>query len=281
MVTSALDPSDSVGVLDRFAPDAAFFVDPERFAAHLESTGAIDWLAVCSPNDLHDRHCRLGLEHGVDVLCEKPIVLAPDDLSPLQELEARTGRRIWTVLQLRTDEHLEALRRRLAPEGSAHRHEVSLTYVTARGRWYDTSWKGDIARSGGLSVNIGVHMFDLLLWLFGPLVDQQVHLRGPRRMAGVIELARARVRWFLSVEADDVPAGQRARGERTFRILDVDGERLEISRSFTDLHRRVYERTLAGTGFGIDVARSSIDLAHRVRTGALRAGTGDRHELLR
>ncbi len=286
-LVAALDPSDSVGILDEFALDVPFFTKLERFDRHLEKLrhgpvdGRVHFLSVCSPNYLHDGHCRLGMRLGADVICEKPIVISPWNLDRLKELESETGRRVWTVLQLRTHEKLVALREQLRRTATT-RHDVVLTYVTPRGRWYDVSWKGDVEKSGGIATNIGVHMFDLLVWLFGAPVRYGVHLGEPRRMAGFLELEGARVTWLLSVESRDVPESMRREGApQTFRTIAIDGEEIEFSTGFDGLHTRVYEATLAGNGFGIDDARASIELAHRLRGAALQAATEMVHPFLR
>ncbi|MBX3210146.1 MAG: Gfo/Idh/MocA family oxidoreductase, partial [Labilithrix sp.] len=286
-LVAAVDPHDSVGVLDAHDFDVPFFTELERFDRHLDKlrhgpdANRLHYLAVCSPNYLHDAHCRLGLRLGADVICEKPIVINPWNLEPLRELEAETGRRVWTVLQLRLHERLVALREELRRAPSA-RHDVVLTYVTPRGRWYDVSWKGNAEKSGGIATNIGVHMFDLLVWLFGRPVRYGVHIHESRRMAGFLELEQARVAWFLSVEARDLPeTAQQPGAPRTFRSIAIDGTEVEFSTGFADLHTRVYEATLAGRGFGIDDARASIELAHRLRTAELQSATGLVHPFLR
>lgn len=268
-LVAALDPNDSVGVLDQFTLDVPFFTETERFDRYLEKLrhGAADqrmhWLAVCAPNYLHDAHCRLGLRLHADVLCEKPLVINPWNLDPLLELEEETGHRIYTMLQLRTDERLGRLRDEIVRADSS-RHDVELTYITPRGRWYDVSWKGDAEKSGGIATNIGVHMFDLCVWLFGAPIDVEVHLHEPRRMAGALELERARVSWFLSVEESDLLArGDKERA--SLRSIRVDGSELDFSTGFAELHTRVYERTLEGRGFAIADARPSITLAHKIR----------------
>ena len=286
-LVAAVDPKDSVGVLDQFSFDVRFFTEVERFDRHLEKLrrGAegdrVHYLTVCSPNSLHDAHCRLGLRVGADVICEKPLVINPWNLDLLRELEAETGRRIYTVLQLRTHAKLIALRERLRAERPGKAHDVVLTYVTARGAWYDVSWKGSIEKSGGIPTNIGIHFFDLLVWLFGDVESQEVHLKQPRRMAGAIALERARVRWFLSVDARDLPFSPEPGGRATFRSITVDGEEVEFSEGFTDLHTVVYREVLAGRGFGLDDVRPSIDLAHRMRMQEPVSPGPDAHPRLR
>lgn len=269
-LVAAVDPHDAVGVLDRYSFGARFFTEIERFDRHLEKlrrgpdSERVHYVSICSPNYLHDAHIRLALRVGAHVICEKPLVINPWNLDALQELEHETGYRVNTVLQLRLHPSLIALRDRLRAAGSAQ-HDVCLTYVTARGAWYDVSWKGSEERSGGLITNIGIHFFDLLLWLFGPAVDAQVHLRDPKRMGGYIELERARVSWFLSTDIQDLPFSAEPGVRTTFRSITVDGQEIEFSEGFTDLHTRVYEQALAGNGFGIDDARPSITLTSEIR----------------
>jgi len=269
-LVAAVDPHDAVGLLDRFGFDVRFFTEFERFDRHLEKlrrgpeTDRVQYLSICSPNYLHDAHMRLALRVGADAICEKPLVINPWNLDGLQELESETGNHIYTVLQLRLHPSLVAFRERL--QGSPlQRHSVQLAYLTARGRWYDVSWKGLEERSGGIVVNIGIHFFDLLVWLFGRVERADVHLREGKRAAGTLTLANADVQWYLSAEASDLPFTPAPGGKTTFRSITVDGEQLEFSEGFTDLHTRVYQEVLAGRGFGIEQARPSIELSHRIR----------------
>lgn len=282
VLVAAVDPKDAVGVLDRYSYDTRFFTEIERFDRHLEklrrgpAEGRVHWVSICSPNYLHDAHCRLALRVGADVICEKPIVINPWNLDALEELEAETGRAIHTVLQLRVHPQLLKLRESLRAAGrQAGQHDVVLTYITARGPWYHVSWKGAVEKSGGIALNIGVHFFDLLLWLFGGSGRQtgalQVHHADPQRMAGFLELERARVRWFLSVDPADLPFPVEPGVRSTFRSITVDGEEVEFTEGFTGLHTRVYEETLAGRGFRIADARPAIDLVYRIRTAEVRA----------
>lgn len=285
-LVAALDPHDSVGVLDRYGFDVRYFTEYERFDRFLEKLRRapddqhVHYLSVCAPNHLHDAHCRLGLRVGADVICEKPLVINPWNLDALQELEAETGRRIWTVLQLRTHERLIALRDEIRRSSSSRgMHDVVLTYVTARGPWYDVSWKGQRDKSGGIPTNIGVHFFDLLIWLFGSVVGLKVHLADDRRTAGLLELERARVRWLLSIDPRDLPRDLEP-GKTTLRTIAIDGSELEFSDGFGELHSRVYERTLEGKGFGIADARPGIEAAHAIRHAPLSPPTSDVHPLL-
>ena len=272
---AACDPHDNVGVLDAHFPEARFFTEIERFDRHLEKLRRrpeperLHWLSVCSPNYLHDAHVRLALRLGANALCEKPLVINPWNLDQLAELEHEHGRRINVVMQLRHHPTLSALRERLLAGGPGPRHEVVLTYVTARGPWYLVSWKGSPEKSGGLAMNLGVHFFDLLIWLFGPVQASAVHLAQPTRMAGALELERARVRWLLSIERADLPAATLQAGKTAHRSLLLDGQEVEFSEGFTDLHTRVYEQALAGRGLSIEDARPGIELVHRIRTAAV------------
>jgi UDP-N-acetyl-2-amino-2-deoxyglucuronate dehydrogenase len=287
-LVAAVDPKDSVGVLDQYSFDVRFFKEVERFDRHINKLhrgpeeGRLHFLTVCSPNYLHDAHCRLGMRVGADVICEKPLVINPWNLDALKELEEETGRRIYNVLQLRVHPALIALREKLQGEKAGKQHAVDLTYITSRGPWYDVSWKGDIEKSGGIPTNIGIHFFDLLGWLFGPLEDARVHLSDARRMAGFLTFERARVRWFLSVDHRDLPfASDPSKRKTTFRSITVDGSEIEFSEGFTDLHTRVYEEILAGNGYGIDAARPSVELAHRLRTASLSPLDDTTHRLAR
>lgn len=290
-VAAACDPSESVGVLDRYFFDTRYFREFERFDRHVEKLRRrgederIHYVTICSPNYLHDAHMRFALRVGADAVCEKPLVINPWNLEPLVELEKEHGRRIHTVLQLRAHPTLIALRERLLAEaqaegGAPRKHEVVLTYVTARGPWYLNTWKGDVARSGGISTNIGIHFFDLLLWLFGAVEGFEVHVSDARRAAGFLELQRATVRWFLSIDRDDLPQPPAPGGATTFRSITVDGAEVEFSEGFTDLHTEVYRRILDGRGFGIEDARPSIALAHSIRNSTPVGGTARSHEFV-
>jgi UDP-N-acetyl-2-amino-2-deoxyglucuronate dehydrogenase len=285
-LVAAVDPHDAVGVLDRFGFDVRFFTEFERFDRHLEKLrrgpeiDRVNYVSICSPNYLHDAHIRLALRVGADAICEKPLVINPWNLDALRELEEETGQRVNTVLQLRLHPELRALRDRLRLQRSSVQHEVCLTYVTARGRWYDVSWKGSDERSGGIVTNIGIHLFDLLLWLFGSVVECEVHRRDARRMAGYVELERAKVRWFLSTEASDLPFPPQPGIRTTFRSITVDGQEIEFSEGFADLHTRVYEEVLAGRGFGIAESRPAIDLTHQIRESTAEPQAAHLHPFL-
>jgi UDP-N-acetyl-2-amino-2-deoxyglucuronate dehydrogenase len=285
-LVAAVDPHDAVGFLDTFSFDVRFFTEIERFDRHLDklrrgpADERVDYMSICSPNYLHDAHIRLALRAGAHAICEKPVVINPWNLDALAELELETGRKVNTVLQLRLHPQLIALRDRLSGETGSAPHDVCLTYVTARGRWYDVSWKGSEERSGGIVTNIGIHLFDLVLWLFGPVAASEVHLRDARRMAGFIELERARVRWFLSTDAADLPVPHVPGGKATFRSITIDGDEVEFSEGFGALHTRVYEETLAGRGFGIEDSRPAIELTSRIRRAPADAVTSRLHPML-
>lgn len=270
-LVAAVDPSDSVGVMDRYFPDARFFTEIERFDRFLEKQrrdgkDRVEYISVCSPNYLHDAHCRLGMRIHADVICEKPLVVTPWNLDALANLEREYGQRVYTVLQLRLLPSLIELKERVAAEPSDKIHDIELSYITRRGPWYFNSWKGDLEKSGGLSMNIGIHFFDLLMWIFGACSRAELHLDEPDRMAGMLELPRARVRWLLSINKDDLPEGYLEAGKPAYRSLTMDGQELEFSSGFTDLHTEVYRDVLAGKGYGVEDARAAVELVHRIRT---------------
>ena len=284
-LVAATDPHDAVGILDRFAFECRFFTEFERFDRHLEKLrrgpedARVQYVSVCSPNYLHDAHMRLALRVGANVICEKPLVINPWNLDALEELEQETGCRVFTILQLRVHPQLIALRDRLRAQ-PGKRHSVRLTYITARGGWYHVSWKGHEDRSGGIVTNIGIHFFDLITWLFGPVRQSVVHLREPQRAAGLLELERADVQWYLSTESSDLPFAPQPGVKTTFRSITVDGEEVEFSEGFTDLHTRVYEEVFAGRGFGIADARPSVELTAQIRSAPIAATTAAAHPKL-
>lgn len=269
-LVAAVDPHDSVGVIDRYFPDAAFFTEVERFDRFLEKRRRLSeqervhYISICSPNYLHDAHVRLALRVGAHAICEKPLVISPWNLDQLAALEAEYGRRVYPVVQLRLLPQLRELAARLHA-GPRERVDVELTYITARGRWYDVSWKGMTEKSGGLALNIGIHFFDLLIWLYGQPRSSQVVLSQPDKMSGVFELEHARVRWYLSVDRADLPATARAAGKTAFRRLVAGGQELDLSEGAGDLHTAVYRDVLAGGGCTIEDVRPSVQLAHEIR----------------
>ena len=268
-LVAAFDPNDSVGIMDSYFPDASFFVEFERFDRHLDKLRrngkGIDFVSVCSPNYLHDSHIRFGLRNGADVICEKPIVLNPWNIDALQQIEEESNKRIYSILQLRLHPSIIALRNKVANGPKDKIYDVDLTYITSRGNWYYTSWKGDLAKSGGIATNIGVHFFDMLGWIFGDLKRNDVHVHAHDRAAGFLEFEKARVRWFLSINADTLPDEAKRASKRTYRSIQIEGEELEFSEGFADLHTESYKDILAGKGFRIAETRKSIDIVHDIR----------------
>lgn len=284
---AAMDPSDSVGVLDSFSQDIAFFTEFERFDRHAEKLrrqgeeSRLHYVSICSPNYLHDAHIRFALRIGADAICEKPLVLNPWNIDALAESEEEAGRKIYNVLQLRVHPSIVALKEKVAAAGKKEKYEIDLTYMTSRGRWYFSSWKGDANKAGGIATNIGVHFFDMLLWIFGACENQQVYVSDEKRMAGFLELENANVRWFLSVDKEDLPVEATSSGKSTFRSITVDGEEVEFSDGFGDLHTLVYRDILSGGGFGLEDARPAIDLVHELRVTEAISPVGDNvHPLL-
>jgi UDP-N-acetyl-2-amino-2-deoxyglucuronate dehydrogenase len=278
---AAYDPNDSVGVLDSYFPEADFFTEFERFDRHLEKlkrTGQpVDFVSICSPNYLHDAHIRFGLRLGADVICEKPLVLNPWNIEALRESEKETGKRVYTILQLRLHPAIIALREKVLQENKVY--DLDLTYITARGNWYYSSWKGDLQKSGGIATNIGIHFFDMLGWVFGGLKKNTVNLHTHDRAAGVLELERARIRWFLSINADTLPAEAVTAGKRTYRSVTMNGESFEFSEGFTDLHTLSYQEIMRGNGFGLSDALAAVEIAHDIRNSEPVGLVGDYHPL--
>ena len=279
-LVAATDPRDSVGMLDRFFPRAEFFTEIERFDRHLEKLrrGAreqrVQFLSICSPSYLHDAHARLALRVRAHAICEKPVVINPWNVDALCELEQETDCRVFAVLQLRALPALQALKRQLESSPVRRRANVQLTYVTPRGPWYHTSWKGQEQKSGGIAVNIGIHFFDALLWIFGAAHASEVHLATRSRMCGRLELEWASVSWFLSVDASDLPAAHVAGAGEAVRSVVVDGQEIDLSNGFAELHTRVYRDILDGRGFGLLDAKPAIDLAHQIRHTEVTAPRG-------
>lgn len=286
-LVAAVDPHDSVGLLDSYFADVRFFTEFERFDRHIEKLRRqgedqrVHYVTICSPNYLHDAHCRFALRVGADAICEKPVVLNPWNIDALQELEKESGKKIYTILQLRVHPSLIALKEKLQKEKSSSKKEIILTYITSRGLWYLVSWKGQVERSGGLATNIGIHLFDLLIWLFGKVQHSEVHLSTPTRTGGYIELENARVKWFLSIDKSDLPDETKTKGKTTFRSITIDGQEVEFSEGFTDLHTIVYRETLAGRGFSLDDARPSVVLAHDIRNAKIIGVNENSHPLVK
>lgn len=286
-LVAALDPHDAVGVIDRYFDNVEYFKEFERFDRHMEKLRRrgederVHFMSICAPNYLHDAHIRFALRIGADAICEKPLVLNPWNLDALSELERETGRKVYTILQLRVHPAIIALRDRVRQQHDGRRILVDLTYITSRGNWYFISWKGDEEKSGGVATNIGIHFFDMLMWIFGPVRESRLHFRSPKKMAGCLSLEHADVRWLLSLDKGDLPESARQQGKSTFRSIMMDGNEFEFSEGFADLHTEVYRGILAGRGFGIEDARPSINLVHDLRVAEVAGDDGDRnHPLL-
>ncbi len=272
-LVAAVDPHDSVGILDSYFPGTSFFTEFERFDRHLEMLrrankgNQVHYLSICSPNHLHDAHIRLALRVGADAICEKPLVLNPWNLDQLRELEQDYGAKIYTVLQLRVHPSIISIKQKLDRTTNNRKHIVRLCYITTRGKWYRFSWKGDAERSGGITTNIGIHFFDLLIWLFGGVQESNVYLHEEEKAAGMLELEKTNVEWYMSLDINDIPVENN--GSTTYRSITVDGNELEFSNGFGELHKRVYEDILNGNGFGIEDARPSIELVHSIRNAVV------------
>jgi UDP-N-acetyl-2-amino-2-deoxyglucuronate dehydrogenase len=268
---TALDPFDSVGIMDRYFPNADFFTESERFDRHLDKLRRrnegkqIQYVSICSPNYLHDAHIRLALRNGAHAICEKPIVLNPWNVDALQEIEKESGKKIYTILQLRHHPSIVELKK-MVDEGPKDKiYNVDLKYMTSRGKWYFISWKGNVEKSGGVATNIGVHFFDMLGWIFGKVIDLHVTKYEADKVSGFLELERARVNWQLSLDVHDIPAHIRKNGQRTFRSIQIEGKEIEFSGGFTDLHTVAYQNILEGKGFTLEDARNSIDIVSKIR----------------
>jgi UDP-N-acetyl-2-amino-2-deoxyglucuronate dehydrogenase len=268
-LAAAYDPFDSVGIMDSYFPDSDIFVEFERFDRHIDKlkrkNRTLDYVSVCSPNYLHDSHIRFGLRNKADVICEKPIVLNPWNIDALKEIENETGKHIFSILQLRLHPSIIALKEKVQNGPKDKIYDIDLTYRTSRVLWYYTSWKGDISKSGGIATNIGVHFYDMLTWIFGGVKKNTVNIHSHDRAAGYLELKKARIRWFLSINFDTVPEDIKQKGKRTFRSIKIEGEELEFSDGFTDLHTTSYERILSDQGFRIEETRSAIEIVHDIR----------------
>lgn len=286
-LVAALDRNDSVGIIDSHFPQASFFTEFERFDRYVDKLrrtnegAAIDYMAICSPNYLHDSHMRFALRSGADVICEKPLVLNPWNIDGLLDIEKDTGHKVNTILQLRLHPAIIALKEKIQQQAKDGKYDVDLSYITSRGKWYLQSWKGDVKKSGGIASNIGVHFFDMLHFVFGELQQNVVHLHTDTKAAGYLEYENARVRWFLSIDVEDVPVAVQAAGQRTFRSITVDGDELEFSGGFTDLHIRSYEEILAGRGFGLEENRVAISTVAAIRDAALAPLVGDYHPFIK
>ncbi|HRH99431.1 MAG TPA: Gfo/Idh/MocA family oxidoreductase [Saprospiraceae bacterium] len=279
-LVAALDKNDSVGIIDSYFPYADFFTEFERFDRHLEKLKrkheGIDYLSICSPNYLHDSHIRFGLRLGAEVICEKPLVLNPWNIEALQEIEKEMGKKVNTILQLRLHPAVKELKEKIK-SSYQKKYDVDLAYITSRGKWYFTSWKGDIQKSGGIATNIGVHFYDLLSWLFGPVVNNIVHIQKEDRVAGFLEYEKARVRYFLSINEETLPDEIKATGKKTYRRMLIDGEEFEFSDGFGDLHTSSYKEILTGNGFGLEESINSIQTVYEIRNSSPVGLIGDYH----
>lgn len=268
-LVASLDNFDSVGILDQYFPESDFFVEFERFDRHLDKLRRIgtkiDYVSICSPNYLHDSHIRFALRHQANAICEKPMVLNPWNADALQEIEKETGKRIFNILQLRLHPSVIALKKRIEQGPKDKIYNIDLSYITSRGNWYYISWKGDMQKSGGVVTNIGVHFFDMLTWIFGEVKENIVHISRENKVAGFLQLKKARVRWFLSLDQNDIPDYLKENGQRTYRSLKLDAEEFEFSQGFAVLHTQSYINILSGKGFGIDEVRNSIDTVYNIR----------------
>ncbi len=278
---AALDKFDSVGILDSYFPGAHFFTEYERFDRHVDKLRRkgtkIDYVSICTPNYLHDSHIRFALRNHADAICEKPLVLNPWNVDALAEIERETGNRVFNILQLRLHPSIIALKEKIEESDPGVMHEVDLTYLTSRGNWYFNSWKGDVNESGGIATNIGIHFFDMLTWIFGAVTENVVHVLDEDCAAGMLYLEKARVRWFLSINYDYIPDYIKQQGKRTYRAIVVDGEEIEFSEGFGDLHTRSYQEILKGNGFGLDAALPSIEIVHDIRVASPIGAKGEYH----
>ncbi len=284
-LVAALDKFDTVGILDSYFPSADFFTEFERFDRHLDKQrrqgNKIDYVSICTPNYLHDSHIRFAMRHQADAICEKPLVLNPWNVDALEEIEKESGKKVFTILQLRLHPSIIALKKEVEASPKDKIFDVDLTYITSRGHWYQTSWKGDTSKSGGVATNIGIHFFDMLTWVFGGIKKSTVHLLTADSAAGVLELGKARVRWFLSIDYNNVPSDLKATGKRTYRSLTMEGREIEFSDGFTDLHTKSYQHILEGNGFGLREARPSIQTVYEIRNNEIAPLLGDFHPMLK
>jgi len=285
-LVAMLDRYDGVGIVDSYFPEADFFIESERFDRHLDKLRRIgeqkiDYVSICSPNYLHDSHIRLSLRNDAHAICEKPLVLNPWNVEALGEIEKETGKTIYTILQLRLHPSIIALKERIEKEPGDKIFDVDLTYITSRGNWYFMSWKGDTSKSGGIATNIGIHFFDMLSWIFGDVDVNVVHMLEPDKAAGFLLLKRARIRWFLSLDYNTLPKQARENDQRTFRSVTIEGEEIEFSGGFTDLHTIAYQDILRGKGFGREAARSSIEMCYSIRNSKPTGLKGDYHPILK
>jgi len=282
---AAYDPFDSVGVIDSYFPKADFFTEFERFDRHIDRLGrkgsGVDYVSICSPNYLHDSHIRFGLKAGANVICEKPLVLNPWNAEGLMDIEKETGGKVFNILQLRLHESIIAVKKKVDAAPKDKIFDFDLTYITSRGNWYYTSWKGDVQKSGGIATNIGVHFFDMLSWIFGDMKQSVVHVHTHDRAAGYFEFERARVRWFLSINSDTLPEDVAKSGKTTYRSMTLEGEEIEFSNGFTDLHTKSYKGILDGKGFEISESLTAINIVHEIRNAKPIGAVGEYHPFVK
>ncbi len=284
-LVAALDPMDSVGIIDSYFPNADFFIEPERFDRHLDKLKRkgdrkVDYVSICSPNYLHDAHIRMALRNDAHAICEKPLVLNPWNLEGLQDIEKETGKKIYNILQLRHHSSIIELKKKIDSLPKDKIHDIDLTYITSRGKWYHYSWKGDVSKSGGVVTNIGIHFFDMLGWIFGDVISNSLHLLKEDKASGLLQLKNANVRWYLSIDKNDLPLEAEQNQISTYRSIRVDGDEFEFSGGFTDLHTMSYQNILDGIGFGIEEAKNSIEIAHLIRNQEIVPNPTDAHPFL-
>ena len=282
MLIAALDPMDSVGIIDSYFPNADFFIEPERFDRHMDKLrrsgeNKVDYVSICSPNYLHDAHIRMALRNDAHAICEKPLVLNPWNLDGLQVIEEETGKKIYNILQLRHHKSIIDLKNKIDSLPKDRVHDIDLTYITSRGKWYDYSWKGDISKSGGIVTNIGIHFFDMLGWIFGDVKSNSLHLLNGKKASGLLQLENANVRWYLSIDKNDLQLADVDKNQATYRSISVDGEEFEFSGGFTDLHTESYKNIVENKGYGIEDARNSIEIAHLIRNQKITNNPSESH----
>ncbi len=282
-LVAALDVYDSVGIIDSYFPDTDFFVEFERFDRHIDKLRRegkqVDFISICSPNYLHDSHIRFALRSQANAICEKPLVLNPWNFEGLADYEKDMGKKVFNVLQLRLHPSIKALREKIRKGPKDKIHDIDLTYITSRGNWYHYSWKGNLQKSGGIATNIGIHFFDMLIWIFGDVKQNITHRLEEDKASGYLELEQARIRWYLSIDADDLPAAVKEKGQRTFRSITMDDEEIEFSDGFTDLHTQTYQEILDGNGYPLEESKKSIEVVYTIRNAEPVGCKGDYHPL--
>ncbi len=282
-LVAALDVYDSVGIIDSYFPDTDFFVEFERFDRHIDKLRRegkqADYISICSPNYLHDSHIRFALRSQANAICEKPLVLNPWNFEGLADYEKETGKKVFNVLQLRLHSSIKALRDKIRKGPKDKIHDIDLTYIASRGNWYHYSWKGNLQKSGGIATNIGIHFFDMLIWIFGDVKENIIHRLEEDKASGYLELEQARIRWYLSIDASDLPAAMKEKEQRTYRSITMDDEEIEFSNGFTDLHTHTYEEILAGNGFALEESKKSIEVVYTIRNSEPVGCIGDFHPL--